>query len=72
MYKRKDKDIYHTVHNVNTRLHDAITLAVIRPNNSLFSRSVLFRGATAWNMLAPEIRNIGSYHEFKIYTKFSL
>ena len=44
----------------------------IAPNNSTFSRSVLFQGAIPWNQLPVNERNIQDYNNFKQVQKKKL
>ena len=43
---------------VNTRLNKAVIFKTERPNIAKYESNPLYRGATTWNSLKPEIRNI--------------
>ena len=45
-------------------LHDGRTLKVTRPINEIFTHSVGYRGAVAWNLLPREMKSINTYSKF--------
>ena len=65
MYKRKSNVSLLNNREIRTRAHDAPLFEVIVPRCEAFKRSVGYSGAICWNNLAPNIRNIISYGEFK-------
>ena len=69
MYKRTKNDAYLDKTQDGTRLHDAPVLIVPFPNNEIFRKSIIFRGATLWNTLPPDIRNIPTFDCFKTKMK---
>ena len=72
--------VYHRTHiqkyvrtvNKQLRRFEAPILTEIAPNNSTFSRSVLFQGAIHWNQLPVNERNIQDYNHFKQVQKKKL
>ena len=50
---------------IRTRAHDAPLFNLAIPMSEAFKRSVGYHGSEEWNRLAPEVRNIESYLEFK-------
>ena len=72
--------VFHRVHNpkytkvVNRQLRrfEAPILTETVPNNSSFSRSVLYQGAMNWNLLPVNERNILDYENFKQVQKKKL
>ena len=69
MFKRKEAGKFLNVSNVRTRLHDAPVFDLGAPNNEAYKRSVKYAGATTWNSLPTEVRNIKTYELFKSHQK---
>ena len=53
---------------VNTRLQDGPVFQTYKPNNEKAKLSVFYRGATNWNTVKADIRNM-SFKDFKLYQK---
>ena len=66
MYQRKEKrgDLLDRKQ-VRTRARDAPLFNVSIPRCEAFKQSIGYHGATSWNELPPDIRNLGSYQSFK-------
>ena len=69
MYQRKDIVDYLDNRALPTRQHLSINFKVPFTDKSTVQKSVLIRGANAWNSLPNNIREIPSLKEFKKYTK---
>ena len=65
MYKRALSDQYLDNTEGVTRLHDGPVLRTPFPNNETFRKSVVFRGATLWNDLPADVRNLPTFDSFK-------
>ena len=65
IYKRRDDPDYQDTRDLNTRLHDGRTLKVTRPIKDIFTHSVGYRGAVAWNLLPREMKSINTNSKFK-------
>ena len=72
MFQRAYDTEYVDDRELPTRLHDNKTLTVPRPNNSVFTKSVCFRGATMWNDLDPSFKQISNIKSFKAKQKILL
>ena len=72
MYKRAQNEKYLDVDHGRTRLYDGPVLTVPFPNNETFKKSILFRGASLWNKLPADERNIQSFECFKTMLKKKL
>ena len=51
-----------------TRLHAAPVLATYKPNNEKAKQNMLYRGASAWNVLPSFDRNL-NFDDFKLKVK---
>ena len=65
MYNRTAKPDLLDLRKINTRAHDAPLFKVAVPKNETCKRSVIFAGATQWNALPTNTRNINSMAAFK-------
>ena len=51
--------------NISTRLHDGPVFKITHPNSEPIQRSVMYAGASKWNNLDADIRNIDEFFKFK-------
>ena len=65
MYIRKKNKVLLNNKEIRTRAHDAPLFNVITPRCESFKRSVGYFGATEWNNLSVNIRNIDNFLAFK-------
>ena len=65
MYNRSVKTELMDVRPIRTRAHDAPLFKVAVPKNETYKRSVMFLGATKWNSLPADTRNIKNLAAFK-------
>ena len=50
----------------NTRMHDAPSVYLPKPNTTLFKKSVYYYGSTLWNSLPNDIRSCVDINDFKL------
>ena len=72
MYKRAQNESYLENPQRETRLHDGPVLHVPFPNNETARKSIVFRGASLWNKLTPDERNVRTFDSFKSMLKRNL
>ena len=65
IYNRTAKPDLLDLRKINTRAHGAPLFKVAVPKNETYKRSVIFAGATKWNALQTNTRNINSMAAFK-------
>ena len=65
MFQRKINEALLDVIEVRTRARDAPLFTNNFPNNEAYKRSVLYNGATEWNSLSVDIRNVDHILPFK-------
>ena len=65
MFNRSYKEELLDKRDIRTRAHDAPLFKIAVPKNETYKRSVAFAGASEWNALPANIRNINSSPEFK-------
>ena len=61
MYKQQSNPDLVNNRNIHTRAHDATLFLCIKPKNESSKKSVLYRGAIAWNNLTVHVRNIDEF-----------
>ena len=69
MYKRNTNIEIINDDDIQTRSKSAKKIIVNKPNLEAYKRSVIYSGATAWNALKTETRNIEIYDAFKYHQK---
>ena len=69
MYSRKNDEAYIDNRPIPTRQHTSITFKIPFSDKTTVQKSVLIRGANAWNILPDNIRDLPSKDEFKKYTR---
>ena len=69
MYHRRDTADYLDNRVLPTRQHVSITFKIPYTDKSTIQKSVIIRGAIAWNSLPNNIKEIRSNIDFKKYTK---
>ena len=72
VYPRSRDPYYVRIINRNLRNFDAPVLREEVPNNTTFSRSILYQGAVHWNAIPTIERNIPDYKHFKNVQKSKL
>ena len=72
MYGQAQKGALLDNRNINTRAHDAPLFIVKVPKNETYKRSIEFAGASLWNELPVNTRNIDNVQEFKRLQKSNL
>ena len=72
MFLRKSKETLLDVIDVRTRARDAPLFKTNFPRNEAYKRSVLYNGATEWNSLSVETRNVDHYLPFKHFQRLWL
>ena len=65
MYQRKTNESLLDVVDVGTRSRDAPLFKTKFPRNEAYKRSVLYNGATEWNSLSVDVRNVDHFLPFK-------
>ena len=65
MFKNRNNENFLNTRQIRTRLHDAPVFVTIKPNCEKFKNSVFYKGATHWNSLSANTRNIETYEKFK-------
>ena len=69
MYKR-DTNIEENIDSsIQTRSKTSKKFIVNKPNIEAYKRSIIYSGATTWNALKPETKNIQIYEAFKYHQK---
>ena len=68
MHKQSHKTELLKQTNIRTRLHAAPVFATYKPNNEKAKQNVLYRGASAWNVLPSFDRNL-NFDDFKLKVK---
>ena len=69
MYNRKSNVEYLDIRELPTRQHRSTTFKVLFTDKTTVQKSILIRGANAWNVLPIEAKELPSEKEFKRYTK---
>ena len=72
MYIRKKNKALLNNREIRTRAHDAPLFKVVTPRCETFKRSLGYFGATAWNNLPVQSRNIDNFPAFKQKQKLSM
>ena len=72
MYKRKSDPKYVLNPNRQLRRYEAPVLVEYQSQNATFERSIIFKGAKAWNQLPINVRNIQNYDTYKRNSKKSM
>ena len=69
MYKRKTNIEIINENDIQTRSKASKKFIVNKPNLEAYKRSIIYSGATAWNSLKTETKNIEIYDAFKYHQK---
>ena len=65
MYNRVKSNVGVDGRDIRTRAHDAPLFTITVPKLEAYKRSVQYAGASKWNELPANLRNIGSFSHFK-------
>ena len=69
MYKRLVREHHVDDRDIRTRAHDAPLFRLEVPKLEAYKRSVKYSGASQWNSLPAEVRNIDNFKQFKAMQK---